>query len=184
MLSILYILHHCNTLQSLGGNLPNRALVRCGCARTCLLQRRQHRLWELLGGPGCSAKQQDGSSRGAAPFLTPIPISRSASPTRGEGWPGIAAVAVHTAKLFLVIQRGPEIRFPLCSIPFIASKASGAGEKAGTGLPPLRLSPQAQSLQDCPTAWAIPRAVLCQGVTEQTEFNWNPSLDKTETGFY
>lgn len=84
MLSILYILHHCNMLQSLGGNLPHRVLVRWGRALTCLLQMRwygTHNLRELLGVLGCSAKQQDGSPMRQQPSSSPSPAQH---PQHGE----------------------------------------------------------------------------------------------------
>lgn len=51
MLSILYILHHCTTLQKLGGNFPHRALGKVGSALTC----REEKACRA----GCSTKQQD-----------------------------------------------------------------------------------------------------------------------------
>lgn len=51
MLSILYILHHCTTLQKLGGNFPHRALGKVGSALTC----REEKACRV----GCSTKQQD-----------------------------------------------------------------------------------------------------------------------------
>lgn len=140
MLSILYILHHCNMLQSLGGNFPHRAVVRWGCALTCLLQMRwhsTHNLCDLLRVPGCSIKQQGGSSSRAALFLLPITCSAS-----GQGQQGIAVAAVHITDLFLVIQRKPEIPFPLLSIPSTPGKHQELGITLALGYPRLGSAPR------------------------------------------
>lgn len=140
MLSILYILHHCNMLQRLGGNFPHHALVRWGHPLPCLLQTRWYSTQppRAAQGPGMLCQAAGWQPNGAAPFL--LPITCSASPAWGEGRQGIAAAAVHVTKLFL-IQRGPELHFPLWAIPIIVSKASAAGDNTSTGIPPLASAP-------------------------------------------
>lgn len=79
MLPILYILQHCNTLQSLGGNFPHHALARWGCALTCLQTGGQgaQSLCKLLPDLGCSAVKQDPSSSSSS--FSPLPLTLSPS---------------------------------------------------------------------------------------------------------
>lgn len=159
MLSIFYILHHCNGLQRLGGNFPHHTLVRWGCALTCLLQTIwyiMYSLHERLRALGCSAKQQDGS-------ISPPHHQCSASPAQWEGWQGIALVADHLIKQFPVIQRRPELPFPLHSIPGIASKAPGAGDNTSTAKHSLGSAPRLAVHRTAPQPEPSPGHVCAGG---------------------
>lgn len=153
MLSIFYILHHCNVLQRLGGNFPHHTLLRCPYlpAAGNLVHHAQ-----VAQGPGilCQAAGWECSSSSPS-VLT--------SPAQWEGWQGTALVADHLTKKFPVIQKRPELPFPLHSIPGIANRAPGAGDNCKAL---LGFSLQPGSPKVCPTAWAIPRALLCWGITE------------------
>lgn len=87
MLPILYILQRCNTLQSLGGNFPHRALARWGCALTCVQMGGQgaQSLCKLLPDLGCSAVKQDPSSSSFSPPPYSVPITASRAAEAGDG---------------------------------------------------------------------------------------------------
>lgn len=151
MLSIFNILHHCNVLQRLGGSFPHHTLVRCPYlpAADNLVHHGQPA--QVPQGPGmlCQAAGLEHSSSSSSVLIIPSTVRR---------WQGTALVADHFPKKFPVLQRRPDLPFSLHSIPGIASRTPGAGDNTSTAKHCLGSSPQL-----CPTAWAIPRAVLCWG---------------------
>lgn len=80
MLPILYILHRCNTLQSLGGEFSTPCPGEVGlCALTCLMQtggQGTQSLRKLLPDLGCSATKQ-GPSSSSSSFFPPLTLSPS-----------------------------------------------------------------------------------------------------------
>lgn len=131
MLSIFYILHHCNMFQRLGGSFPHPTLVRCP-----YLPAADSLVHHVQPGVLCQAAGWEPSF--SSPSVLGIPSTAQ----------GTALVADHLTKKFPVMQRRPELPFPLLSLPGIASRAPGAGDN--TALPGL--SPQTGSPKLCATA--------------------------------
>lgn len=165
MLSIFYILQHCNVLQSLGGSFPHHTLVRCPYlpAADNLVHHVQPA--QVAQGPGvlCQAAGWEHSSSSPSVLGIPSTVGRVTRHCFG-GWSPHREIPSDAEE--------NRVTFPLHSIPGIAAEHQELGITALPGF-----SPQAGSPKVCATAWAIPRALLCWGVTEQTEFIPNPSLD-------
>lgn len=142
-------------------------------ALTCLLQIIWYIIYSLhkwLRVLGCSAKQQDGS-------ILPSHHHCSASPAQWERWQGTALVADHLTNKFPVIQRRPELPFPLHSIPGIASRAPRAGDNTGTAKHCLSSALREGLQKSVPKPEPSPGHSCAGGVTEQTQFIPNPCLD-------
>lgn len=172
MLSILYILHHCNMLQSPGGHFPHHVLLpaccrRDGTAHTTCASRSGSR--DALPSSRMAAQAEQ--------HLSPSP-SPARHPQHGEkGDKAIAMVAFHITKLFLVIQRRPEISFPLCSTPFHSQQSIRTWGQHWHWVtttwvqPPDSISPGLSHSLSHPYSGSV-----LGGVTEQTEFNQKSPL--------